>query len=81
VLLIDADTLLAALPYEQSYNIRRDQRFYVRMNRLAPGTDDLYARMWIDGELKFEKQPDANQDSVQFIYNFRGAPGQDEVEL
>ena len=81
IVLIRADTSMINLPFEQTYDIRSEQRFYVRMNRSSPENDGLIARMWIDGELKFERQPGGDRDSLQFIYNFRGAPGQDNVEL
>jgi hypothetical protein len=81
ILLLAADTITVDLPYLETYDISKNQRFYVRMNRLAPTLDSLVARMWIDGELKFERKPASDRDSLQFIYNFRGAPGQDNVEL
>ena len=81
ILLLSADTSVIALPFDSTYNIRSDQRFYVRLNRFNPQDDNMMVRIWVDGDLKFEREPDGQRDSVQFIYNFRGAPGQDNVEL
>ena len=81
IVLLDADTIMIDLPYDDRYNISSQQRFYAKMNRFSPENDDLLARMWVDDDLKFERQPGNERDSLQFIYNFRGAPGQENVEL
>ena len=81
ILLFDADTSIITLPFNNLYDISSDQRFYVRLNRFMPEDDGLEVRVWVDDDLKFESQPVDQRDSVQFIYNFRGAPGQDIVEL
>ena len=81
ILLLSADTSVISLPFDSAYNISSDQRFYVRLNRFNPEDDNMMVRIWVDDDLKFEREPDGQRDSVQFIYNFRGAPGQDNVEL
>ena len=81
ILLFDADTSVITFPFNEIYDIRSDQQFYVRVNRFAPDSDNLEMRMWVDDDLKFEREATPDRDSLQFIYNFRGAPGQDNVEL
>lgn len=81
VVILDADTSTINIPFDSTYNIRVDQRFYVRLVRATPEEDRLNARLWIDDDLKFSTPPNDSRDSLQFIYSFRGPPGQEETEV
>ena len=81
VLLLEADTFFINTAFDSIYDISADQRFYVRLIRSAPAGDNLNARLWVDDELKFSSRPDDPRDSLNFIYNFAGPPGQGNTEL
>ena len=81
ILLLDSDTFFVNNAFDSTYNIRFEQQFYVRLIRSSPGGDNLNARLWIDDELKFENQSTDLRDSLQFVYNFSGPPGQENIEL
>lgn len=81
VLILDADTAFLSNAFDSTYDISIDQRFYVRLIRSAPGGDNLTARVWVDDDLKFTSRPEDPRDSLQFIYNFAGPPGNSSGEL
>jgi hypothetical protein len=66
-----SDTLAVTLPFEAVYDIRRNEQFFANIVRLDPNGDALYARLWIDGDVRSERRPNAGQDSVVIIYNYR----------
>lgn len=74
VRLFEADTFTVSLPYERTFDISENNQFYVHILRLTPQEDALWARLWIDGKLRSDRRPDADQDSVTIIYNFRDRP-------
>ena len=74
VLLLNADTINVSLPFERTFDIRENSQFFARIHRLSPETDNLWARLWIDNNLRSDQRPSVGQDSITIIYNFRGRP-------
>ena len=75
VRLFTAETLFVSLPFEQTYDIRRTQRFFALALRLDPSADDLRMRAWVDERNRFDQQPTSvPEDSLlRFIYFFSGS--------
>jgi hypothetical protein len=68
---LDADTIQASLPFEQTYDISRDQRFLA----LVPDVRESYqlrVRGWIDGEQRYDQAGTSlSADStLQILYVF-----------
>lgn len=77
VLLLVADTTFVTLPFEQTYDIRQFEKFYAEIQRVDPDGDGLYSRVWIDSDLRMDKRPFVEEETVVFTYDFRVANGED----
>jgi len=77
VLLLESDTVMVTLPFEQKYDISNEERFYAEIFRLTPAEDGLYSRVWIDSNLRLDKRPFVEEETVIFTYDFRVANGED----
>lgn len=80
VTILDADTTQITLPFEETFDIRRSQRFLAQVRRPNPESDALFMRAWIDGDEKFTRRgAEVPADSiVQFTYVYQsnsGSPG------
>lgn len=74
VRLFQSDTITVSLPFERTFDISENNQFYVLIRRFTPEADELWARLWVDGKLRSDRRPNADQDSVTIIYNFRDRP-------
>ena len=77
VVVLQGDTTTIDVPYEETFDIRVDQRFFAQVRRSNPGSDELTMQGWVDGETKFERDGAAvPADSlVRFTYIFRTNTG------
>jgi hypothetical protein len=68
---LDADTIQASLPFEQTYDISRDQRFLALVPNLQE-SDQLRVRGWVDGDQRYEQSSASlSADStLQILYVF-----------
>lgn len=80
VLLIEADTLAVTLPYDQTYDIRRHRQFYARVARTSAATEEMLARLLIDGEARAEERLTTGQDSLIMLYNYRDRPSRQDPD-
>lgn len=66
---LDADTTRITLPYERTYDVSDEQRFFARVPHLREGYD-LRMRGWIDGEHRFDgrSRPIPADSMLQFVY-------------
>ncbi len=74
VRLFQSDTFTVSLPFERTFDISENNQFFVLIRRFTPEADELWARLWVDGKLRSDRRPAADQDSVTIIYNFRDRP-------
>ena len=73
VVVLQGDTTTIEVPYEETFDIRVDQRFFAQVRRSNPGSDGLEMQGWVDGDSKFERDgASVPSDSlVRFTYIFR----------
>lgn len=72
VYFLEADTLQIQPTYEETYDIRLRERFFVR---LQPGPAGVRMRVWVDGRLKYDTRSETHLPLLQFIYfRVRGTP-------
>ncbi|SHK90923.1 hypothetical protein [Rhodothermus profundi] len=76
VYFLEADTLQIQLPYNQEYDIRLRERFFVR---LRPGAAGVRMRVWIDDQLRYDTRPEETIPLLQFVYfRVKGTPPYNE---
>ena len=82
VVIIEADTMVTTLPYENVYAIDEDQRFFAEAARLDDDLETVHMQVFIDRRKEFdeggvllESQP------YRFVYTFNQAVTQDIVIL
>jgi hypothetical protein len=71
VILNDADTQTVVSPWDETFNIASDLRFYV--NAILPEVvdRDVVMRVSVDGSILAQKQAAQPGDSMTFIYIYR----------
>ena len=83
IVVIQSDTTLATLPFQQEYAIRRDQQFFVQASRLDADLPDLHMSVFIDSDREFDETgPLRDGIFYRFVYMFNRRLTPDlEVEL
>lgn len=79
---LTAETTLVALPFERTYNIEDNQQFFALISRLSPDADELFAQLFVDGNIRSEQRPNQADSSFTIIYNFGNRfPEREDVEI
>jgi len=77
IVVLEGDTTTIQVPYEETFDIRVEQRFLAQVRRSNPGSDKLYMQGWIDGDSKFERDGASipSDSLVRFTYFFQTNTG------
>lgn len=69
--LFDADTTVISLPFDQSWNIEAEQRFFLLAAPADTSAVRVQVRVFLDGDKDFDRSVDAViEDPVRYIYLF-----------
>lgn len=78
VSVLDADTSIVTLPYEERFDIRIERRFFAEIIRLEVPDEEVVMQGFINGRNRYDRSGFiAEEDTImQFIYNYNNAsPG------
>jgi len=80
---IEADTVAISLPFEQSYNIKREQRFLAQIIPRTDSTsvDSVQLDGFIDGRQRFSSIATEADSLLQFVYIYQGSAPPDDGQL
>ncbi len=69
--LFEADTTLITLPFDRSWNIEAEQRFFLLAAPVDSSAVQVQVRVFLDGDKDFDRNVDAvTEDPVRYIYLF-----------
>lgn len=69
--LFEADTTVISLPFDQSWNIEAEQRFFLLAAPADTSAVRVQVRVFLDGDKDFDRSVDAvTEDPVRYIYLF-----------
>jgi len=72
VSIIEADTTSATSLFDQSYDIKREQRFLVQVPVPDSLRNDVRLEAWIDGERQYNRLASEEDSLLQFVYVYQG---------
>lgn len=80
---IDADTVTIALPFEQTYDITRSQRFLAQVFSASDTTrlEAVQLDGYIDGDRRFTRTATTADSLIQFVYLYQGSTPPDDGRL
>lgn len=82
VVLFEADTIVATLPYETVYTIGEDQRFFSETARLEADLQSIRVQVYLDNRKEFDQGGQLLLDQpYRFVYTFNQAVTRDVVVL
>lgn len=82
VTIFNADTTFDISSFDQSFDIKREQRFLVQIPIPDALEADLRLEAWIDGELEYDRVAAPEDSVLQFIYVYQGSsPSTDDGRL
>jgi hypothetical protein len=82
VTIFNADTTFDISSFDQSFDIKREQRFLVQIPIPDTLEADLRLEAWIDGELEYDRVAAPEDSVLQFIYVYQGSsPSTDDGRL
>ena len=71
VQLFTADTTVISFPFDQSWNIEAEQRFFLLAAPMDSSAVRVQVRVFLDGDKDFDRSVDAMiEDPVRYIYLF-----------
>ncbi len=71
VQLFEADTTVVSLPFDRSWNISAEQRFFLMGTPVDSSAVRVQVRIYLDGDKDFDRNVDAmTEDPVRYIYVF-----------
>ena len=71
VQLFEADTTLVSLPFDRSWDISEEQRFFLMGTPVDSSTVRVQVRVYLDGDKDFDRDVNAFiDDPVRYIYLF-----------
>lgn len=81
--IVDADTFAIDLPFEQTYDIQREQRFLARVRPRVDTTslESVRLRGFVDGDRRFVHDATETDSLMQFVYVYQGSAPPDEGRL
>ena len=69
--LFEADTTVISLPFDRSWNISEEQRFFLLAVPVDTSAVRVQVRVFLDGDKDFDRSVDAvTDDPVRYIYLF-----------
>lgn len=69
--LFEADTTVITLPFDRSWNIEAEQRFFLLASPVDTSAVRVQVRVFLDGDKDFDRSVDAvTEDPVRYIYLF-----------
>lgn len=82
IVLFEADTVVTVLPFERTWTIDEDQRFFAEAARLEADLGNVQVQVFLDGRKRFD-EGGALLDGhpYRFLYTFNQAVTQDIVVL
>lgn len=82
IVIIEADTLVTTLPYENVYRIEDDQRFFAETARLDDDLESVHMQVFIDQRKEFDEDGILLESQpYRFVYTFNQAVTRDIVIL
>lgn len=82
VVLFQADTIVATLPYETVYTIGEDQRFFSETARLEADLQSIRVQIYLDNRKEFDQGGQLLLDQpYRFVYTFNQPVTRDVVVL
>ncbi|MYG81408.1 MAG: hypothetical protein F4187_06390 [Gemmatimonadetes bacterium] len=71
VQLFEADTTVVSLPFDRSWDISAEQRFFLMGTPVDSSAVRVQVRIYLDGDKDFDRNVDAmTEDPVRYIYLF-----------
>lgn len=71
VQLFEADTTVVTFPFDQTWDIREEQRFFLMGMPVDSSAVNVQVRIYLDGDKDFDRNVDAViDDPVRYIYLF-----------
>jgi len=71
VSLLDSDTAVATLPYDESFDIRSTGRFFVTVGAADTTGVPVTLRAYVDGTERFRRTVAVGEEPLTFIYRSR----------
>ncbi|MGH7501618.1 MAG: hypothetical protein ACREL7_07650 [Longimicrobiales bacterium] len=69
--ILESDTILTSLPFDRTFDIRGDYRFFVQASRLDADVGSLRMQVFVDEDREFDEAGSLLADApFRFVYQF-----------